>query len=384
MYIWFMKIRYSLIQHIGEDGLLCIFIGCEQFGKIFEVDTSVRVFSDEWSNEDAMVLPTNPNYKKLNKYIRNVIHELEGYEMDYDGDFTLSKLKEIWEGRESSNDFYSMMEYQIQNRDIRIGTQGIHLRVLKHLRKYRDKCSVSDLTQDFVIGFIKYMRDSGLNQTTIGMQIHVLRCYYNIARKLFGSKVPCGSFEFYHEKLSDRLQYKMKSLTDDDIRILENYISRPDTPKNYIDILDKFLFMVYTGVRISDFVSFSDNNFTIENGKMWLTYTSIKTNTEVRIPLSSIFDGRAEQIINKYRYCLSDFFGIRKDRFNSRLKTAVKHAGIDKNVSAHVARHTCASRLVNKDVPVTTIQKVIGHRSLKMTMVYAQTSESTLVRQLSV
>ena len=61
-----MKIRYSLIQHIGEDGLLCIFIGCEQFGKIFEVDTSVRVFSDEWSNEDAMVLPTNPNYKKLN------------------------------------------------------------------------------------------------------------------------------------------------------------------------------------------------------------------------------------------------------------------------------------------------------------------------------
>lgn len=77
-------------------------------------------------------------------------------------------------------------------------------------------------------------------------------------------------------------------------------------------------------------------------------------------------------------------FRNKKELFNARLKTAIKHAGIDKNVSAHVARHTCASGLVNKDVPVTTIQKVIGHRSLKMTMVYAQTSESTLIRQLSI
>jgi site-specific recombinase XerD len=69
--------------------------------------------------------------------------------------------------------------------------------------------------------------------------------------------------------------------------------------------------------------------------------------------------------------------------FNARLKIAVKHARIDKNVSAHAARHTCASRLINKDVPITTIQKVIGHRSLKMAMVYAQTNENTLVRQLS-
>ena len=175
----------------------------------------------------------------------------------------------------------------------------------------------------------------------------------------------------------------MKSLTDDDIRKIENYIARTDTPARYVETLDRFLFMAYTGVRISDFTSFTDKNFTIENGKMWLSYTSIKTSTDVRIPISSIFDGRAEQIINKYLLRLDTFFGIRKELFNAKLKIAVKHAGIDKRVSAHVARHTCASRLVNKDVPVTTIQKVIGHRSLKMTMVYAQTSDSTMVRQLS-
>lgn len=376
------KIIYKLKSIKDCDGMLSINIECSQFGKSILICTNVRVFGDEWDSTDGMVV-NNPNARKLNILIRKTLYQLEEYELDYDGEFTLSKLKEIWDGREASHDFYTMMEYQINHRDIRNGTKEIHKRVLKHLRKYQSECSVSEITEDYAKGFIRYMREAGLNQTTIGMHMHVLRCYYNIARKLFGSKVPCGTFDFYHEKLSDRLQYKMKSFTDEDIRLLENYISRVDTPTKYVQILDRFLFMAYTGVRISDFISFSSKNFTIENGKMWLTYTSIKTTTDVRIPISSIFDGRAEQIINKYRHCLDLFFGIRKDKFNGRLKTAVKHAGIDKRVSAHVARHTCASRLVNKDVPVTTIQKVIGHRSLKMTMVYAKTNEATLVRQLS-
>lgn len=376
------KIRFTVcVRDISAD-MFGVYIRCEQFGKSIFIDTNVRVFRDEWNNEYGMIAQ-NPNAKKLNLLIRKTLYQLEEYELDYDGEFTLSKLKEIWDGHESSNDFYSMMKYQIEHRDIREGTRGIHRRVLKHLRKYCKECSASDLTEDFAKGFIHYMRESGLSQTTITMQIHVLRCYYNIARKLFGNKVPFGSFDFYHEKLSDRLKYKIKSFTDDDIRKIENYISRPDTPSRFIVTLDRFLFMAYTGARISDFASFTRKNFSIDNGEMWLTYTSTKTNTDVRIPISSIFDGRAEQIINKYLYRLDDFFCIKKDLFNARLKTAVKHAGIDKNVSAHVARHTCASRLINKDVPITTIQKVIGHRSLKMTMVYAQTNENTLVRQLS-
>lgn len=376
------KIVYSLVSIKTNCGLVAINIECCQFGKSLLIDTNVRVFNDEWDGINGLVI-NNPNARKLNLLIRKTLYQLEEYELDYDGEFTLSKLKEIWDWKYTSHDFYTMMEHQINHRDIRNGTKEIHKRVLKHLRKYKNECSVSEVTEDYVKGFIRYMRDAGLNPTTIGMHMHVLRCYYNIARKLFGSKVPCGTFDFYHEKLSDRLQYKMKSFTDEDIRLLENYISRSDTPTKYVQILDRFLFMAYTGVRISDFISFSENNFTIENGKMWLTYTSVKTTTDVRIPISSIFDGRAEQIINKYRNRLDFFFGIRKDKFNGRLKTAVKHAGINKNVSAHVARHTCASRLVNKDVPVTTIQKVIGHRSLKMTMVYARTNEETLVRQLS-
>lgn len=375
------KISFTLsAKH--HAGMVSVHILCTQFGKSLCIDTGVHVFPDEWDNTLFKVI-NNPNARKLNLLIRRTLYQLEEYELDYDGNFTLSKLKELWEGRESMQDFYTIMQFHITHRDIRPGTQGIHLRVLKHLQTYRPQCQVSDLTEEFVRGFIRYMQQATLSPSTVNMQVRVLRCYYNIARKLCGNKVPDGTFDFYHEKLSDRLRYSIKSFTDEEIHTLENYISRPNTPSRHIAILDRFLFMSYTGLRISDFISLTPENFTVENGRMWLTYTSVKTDTPVRLPISSIFDGRAEQIINKYSNSLSDFFSIRKNHFNSRLKTAVRHAGINKPVSAHVARHTFASRLVNKDVPVTTIQKVIGHRSLKMTMVYAQTNENTLVRQLS-
>lgn len=376
------KIRFSVVAHPAMSGMLAIYVNCEQFGKCIAIDTSVHVFKDEWDSESGRIVK-NPNSKKLNILIRKTLYQLEEYELDYDGDFTLAKLQEAWEGRESAHDFYSMMFYQIQHRDIRDATREIHKRVLMHLRNYKKDCAIGDLTEDFAKGFIRYMKDFGLSQTTIAMHIHTLRCYYNIAKKLYGNKVPADTFAFYHETKDQQITYKMKPFEDDDIRLIENYISREDTPSRYVETLERFLFMAYTGVRISDFVSLSESNFTLENGKMWLSYTSIKTDTSVRIPLSTIFDSRAEQLINKYRNRMSDFFKIKKETFNQKLKTACKHAGITKRVSAHVARHTCATRLVNKDVPVTTIQKVIGHRTLKMTMVYAKTSEATLVRQLS-
>lgn len=184
--------------------------------------------------------------------------------------------------------------------------------------------------------------------------------------------------------MSDRMIYKMKALTDEDIRNIENYVANPLTPEREVKRLEKFLFMSYTGVRISDFTSLTEENFTTENRITWLNYVSVKTETPVKIPISVIFDGRAEQLLIRHRNNLAEFFQIKdKPHFNIYINKYCHKAGINKHVTAHVARHTCASRLVNKDVPITTIQKIIGHRSLKMTMIYAKTSDSTLIRQLS-
>jgi integrase len=43
----------------------------------------------------------------------------------------------------------------------------------------------------------------------------------------------------------------------------------------------------------------------------------------------------------------------------------------DKNFTPHVCRHTCASRLVRKGVPLPVVQKWLGHKDIKTTMRYA-------------
>ena len=376
------KIKYSVVVKNFSPLLLGVYIRCEQFSKSIDIDTDVHIFHDEWDESQQLVV-NNPNKKKLNLFIRKTLYQLEEYELDYDGDFTLSKLKTIWEGRSATHDFYKFMKMQIDTRDIRDSTRDIHRRVLKHLIEYQEECLLSELTEDFVKGWQRFMKTKPLNPATVCMELRAFRCYYNLARKTFGDKVPSDSFAFYHETQEQQTSFKMKPLSDDDVRLIENYVAMPTTPQRYVYTLEQFLFMIYTGVRISDFVSIQKNSLTMEDGKMWLTYTSQKTNTFVRVPISYIFDGRAEQIINKHLSDFDTFFHFDKKLFNPRIKVACKHAGITKPVSAHIARHTCASRLVNKDVPITTIQKVIGHRTLRMTMVYAKTNESTLTRQLS-
>lgn len=118
------KIKFNVVAVPQDCGMLYVKIRCEQFGKYVDIDTNVHIFSDEWDNESGRVI-NNPNAKKLNILIRKTLYQLEEYELEYDGDFTLAKLKEVWDGREASHDFYSLMEYQINHRDIREGTRGI-------------------------------------------------------------------------------------------------------------------------------------------------------------------------------------------------------------------------------------------------------------------
>lgn len=48
----------------------------------------------------------------------------------------------------------------------------------------------------------------------------------------------------------------------------------------------------------------------------------------------------------------------------------------------HLARHTCATLLVHQGVPITTVQKLLGHTSVKTTQIYSEVLSSTIVRDL--
>lgn len=82
------KIRFSVCTKDIGAGMFGVYIRCEQFGKSIFIDTNVHVFREEWDSESG-IIKENPNSKKLNLFIRKTLYQLEEYELDYDGEFTL-------------------------------------------------------------------------------------------------------------------------------------------------------------------------------------------------------------------------------------------------------------------------------------------------------
>jgi len=62
---------------------------------------------------------------------------------------------------------------------------------------------------------------------------------------------------------------------------------------------------------------------------------------------------------------------LRKNNMISKLKITARRAGIEKNVTIHMLRHTYASHLVMAGVDLTTVKALLGHGDIHTTMRYA-------------
>ena len=51
-------------------------------------------------------------------------------------------------------------------------------------------------------------------------------------------------------------------------------------------------------------------------------------------------------------------------------------------ITFHTARHTCATLLVHQGVPITTVQRLLGHTSVKTTQIYSEVMDETMIKDL--
>jgi len=115
---------------------------------------------------------------------------------------------------------------------------------------------------------------------------------------------------------------------------------------------------------------------------MWLKMKLKKTGIEIALPLTLLFNGKAVEIMKRYR-SITAFAKIGSNsKVNSELKTIQKIAGIKTKITFHVARHTCATLLCHQGIPITTVQKILGHTKVSTTQIYQEVMSETMVNDL--
>ena len=118
-------------------------------------------------------------------------------------------------------------------------------------------------------------------------------------------------------------------------------------------------------------------------GETWLVVQCQKTGSHLRIPLFLIFEGRAVEILRSYP-SVSEFIQIGSNaEVNRHLSVLQELTGIKTRMTFHTARHTCATLLCHQGIPVTTVQKILGHTKLATTQIYMEVMADTMVRDLS-
>ena len=148
-------------------------------------------------------------------------------------------------------------------------------------------------------------------------------------------------------------------------------------------VKDAFLFCCYAGLRYSDFVNLTAANVVELYQETWLIYKSVKTKIEVRLPLYLLFGGKGLLVLERYKDILNDFFRLEDNsNVNKELNALAKLAGVDKHISFHTARHTNANLIIYNGTNITTVQKLLGHKSVKTTQVYTNIMDITIVRDL--
>ncbi len=206
----------------------------------------------------------------------------------------------------------------------------------------------------------KKSRIGKVSPRTVNIELSCLRAMFNKA--ISWSKAVQNPVK--HVKMLSEKNRRLRYLQEDE---MERLIA------NCPDYLRPIVMMALnTGMRKGEILNLKWED--VEMGTRIIYVVNTKTDEKREIPVNTILHAMLIDLRTKNdTYVFPNDAGEPYVDIRKGFRTAIEKSGIE-NFRFHDLRHTFASQLVMKGVDLRTVQELLGHKSIEMTIRYAHLS----------
>ena len=167
---------------------------------------------------------------------------------------------------------------------------------------------------------------------------------------------------------------KVHYLTEDMERELLSWLNCMQRNREAKDIVEC---LIDLGCRVNELLGLEKRFVDFDNNQ--INFNDRKNDQAVAVPMTN----RVQSIIKRYYREVKDFdrlFTLNYSELNAIWQKARKDLGYadKKFYTIHLCRHTCASRLVQRGVPILLVKDWLGHEDIENTMIYAHLAPKAL------
>ena len=269
--------------------------------------------------------------------------------------------------------FYDMAIRYLEDEkeNIATSTRRTYFWNLRKIYAFNPKLLCSEVNESFVRNFRSHLKMLGNKPATVHKALSVFRIFSNkmVADNLISKnpfeQVKIGRIYSHRGFLTVR---ELKSLY---LNFFDRQMSLTSSERNVMRV---FLFSCFTGLRYSDLKTLDATE--IYDWK--IRKQTHKTGELVYVPIPV-----QARLLMPEKVKAGPIFRIPENcTFNRTLRKAAKKLGYYKHIHCHLARHTFATTCITLGIPLPATGKLLGHRNLDTTLIYAKFVDSFLDKEM--
>lgn len=351
--------RYKAVA----DGPVHLYIFFSRLEKIF-LHTGVNVDPRYWDSKNNRVKKSHPEFISLNLQVTNLMERIRAWEKDsYMKGLPVNKarLKAYLDGRDEGMDLIVVLRDMLETERRHLAPETVRQResVIKNLEKF-GPCPLKHIDSAWLIRYHDHLTTTMKASSTGKNHKMIKRALRRAQLQELIRNNPYDHFRI------PEARKKKDFLTIEEVERIRQYKGVERLEK----VRDMFIFQCLTGMAYGDMQALVQADVRTTGTWHYLMKARIKTGNMQVIPLLP----EAVEILKKYgggdnARCFPE---ISNQKMNAYLKEIEIIKGISLPLTTHVARHTYATLMLTKGIPLETISHVLGHSSTRITQDYAR------------